>query len=256
MKRFAGAKFKSFRTQQEAEAFVRHHAARRHSTNSAPRGDPSSQQDASMSSGTKRPKPNNTDTMTDDSPPRPRKKAALPPKGTADTPIVVNASVMFDGGSRGNPGCGGAGAVVVIAPVQNNDSSTSGTTNTTIRIRHFLGRCTNNEAEYSGLCQGLKAVLGELQRIHQQQQQDTKPLKVNLKVRGDSELIIKQVTGKYKCNKPGLRGYLVQVRTLMAAMEALGAVEVAYEHVLRARNSVADGKSAWIILVVCKSSCF
>ncbi|MEL7238995.1 MAG: reverse transcriptase-like protein, partial [Planctomycetota bacterium] len=79
----------------------------------------------------------------------------------------------FDGGSRGNPGPAGFGCVVRSADDDETPIATHG---------RFIGSATNNVAEYSGLIFGLETAktLGATQIL----------------VRGDSELVIKQMKGQ------------------------------------------------------------
>lgn len=85
---------------------------------------------------------------------------------------MIKWKLQFDGGSRGNPGVGGAGAVLY----KNNQEEWSKT--------FYLGdNVTNNQAEYRGLIGGLKHV-------------STLDLP-NLLVEGDSNLVINQVSGTW-----------------------------------------------------------
>ena len=83
-----------------------------------------------------------------------------------------------DGGSRGNPGPAGYGAVIEDAQGR-----------IVARLSQFLGRQTNNYAEYSGLIAVLKWA----------NQNDAK----HLRVVSDSELMVKQMKGLYKVKNPG-----------------------------------------------------
>lgn len=85
-----------------------------------------------------------------------------------------------DGGARGNPGPAGAGAVLLDAQRQ-----------LLAEAKKYLGDTTNNVAEYQGLLIGLA-----LARKHNIR---------SLKIRLDSELIVRQVNGQYKVRHPGLR---------------------------------------------------
>lgn len=91
----------------------------------------------------------------------------------------------FDGGSRGNPGPG-YGSFVLFAD------------GTEVRRRHLeLGpRLTNNEAEYEALIAGLQDALGWLQG------RGVDPAKVEIEVRGDSQLVIRQLRGAWKVREP------------------------------------------------------
>ncbi len=93
--------------------------------------------------------------------------------------------VFFDGASRGNPGSSAAGAVVV---------NTNGIETT---LDKYLGKATNNQAEYEGLLLGLKKA---------------RELGIkDLVVCGDSKLIINQVRGDYKVKDPFLKSLHQQV---------------------------------------------
>src|SRR5580658_8373711 len=84
-----------------------------------------------------------------------------------------------DGGSRGNPGPSGYGAVIEGPDGQ-----------VVARLSQFLGVQTNNYAEYSGLLAVLKwAPENGVRR---------------LRVVSDSELMVKQMKGQYKVASPGL----------------------------------------------------
>lgn len=115
-----------------------------------------------------------------------------------------------DGGSRGNPGPSGYGAVVQDAEGR-----------TVAQLSKFLGIQTNNYAEY----QGLLAVLDwALQNGASQ-----------LRVISDSELMVKQMKGQYKVASPTLRPLWEEARRRAAR---LGGFEM--RHTLRGGNKEAD----------------
>ncbi|MEM1012846.1 MAG: ribonuclease HI family protein [Planctomycetota bacterium] len=120
--------------------------------------------------------------------------------------------VEFDGGSRGNPGPAGFGVVVRDARDESTPLVTAG---------RFVGRATNNVAEYSGLVFALqKAVdLGASQTT----------------VRGDSELVIKQMKGQYRVKNEKLKPLFEQASSLA---KKLG--KVSFVHKLRDQNKLAD----------------
>jgi probable phosphoglycerate mutase len=115
-----------------------------------------------------------------------------------------------DGGARGNPGPAGYGALIqddhgmVIA-----------------ELSEFLGMRTNNYAEYSGLLGCLQYALDH----HHPR----------LRVVSDSELMVKQIQGKYKVNSPDLRPLWQEARNRIAKLEAF---EIS--HALRHKNKDAD----------------
>ena len=116
----------------------------------------------------------------------------------------------FDGCSKGNPGLSGAGAVIY----NNNIEVWAG-------YSFVDTSATNNQAEYTGLIIGLKyAVDNQIQ---------------DLLVQGDSQLVINQMTGKYKCNADKL---IVLYKTAKALEKHIKNVQ--YAHVLRKFNARAD----------------
>ena len=88
-------------------------------------------------------------------------------------------------------------------------------------LHRFLGKATNNEAEYEALIEGLKAV------------SEWKPDR--LEVFLDSKLVVEQVNGRWKVKEARLRSLLAKAKELIAALPA---VEV--KHVERERNKGAD----------------
>jgi ribonuclease H / adenosylcobalamin/alpha-ribazole phosphatase len=120
--------------------------------------------------------------------------------------------VEADGGSRGNPGPAGYGALV-RDPV---------TGEVLEEISESLGRATNNVAEYSGLVAGLQAAA----RIAPQ---------ADVEVRMDAKLVVEQMSGRWQIKEPNLRSL---ARTAQDAARQLG--RVSYVWVPRDRNAHAD----------------
>src|SRR5215211_6023606 len=89
-------------------------------------------------------------------------------------------TLQFYGGSRGNPGPAGIGVVLRAA---------DGTP--LVTLGRFIGRATNNVAEY-------KALITALQKAKELGAR-------RVKVLGDSELIVKQMRGEYRVKNPDLR---------------------------------------------------
>jgi ribonuclease HI len=100
------------------------------------------------------------------------------------TPILY-----FDGGSRGNPGIAAGAAVLQLAEGESHI------------VSDFMKYATNNEAEYTGLVIGLE----KAQKLGIK----------TLEVRGDSQLIINQVNGRWKVKSENLQGLYNQARRLM-----------------------------------------
>lgn len=118
--------------------------------------------------------------------------------------------VNSDGGSRGNPGPGGAG--IIVRDPSGEVVACGGS---------FLGTVTNNVAEYEGLLWGMRAAraLGATE----------------VRLRADSELVVKQMRGEYRVKNEGLKPLYLQAQALARTFET-----VQYEHVRREANVEAD----------------
>jgi ribonuclease HI len=119
------------------------------------------------------------------------------------------AHVYFDGACRGNPGPAALGYAVVTG---DGIAAEGGET---------IGRATNNQAEYHALIRALEVAADfGFDEVH---------------VRGDSELIVKQVKGAWNTNDPELRELRVRARELLDRFD-----EWTLEHVPREINERAD----------------
>ena len=121
--------------------------------------------------------------------------------------LVVEA----DGGSRGNPGPAGYGAVV-------RDADTG---EVLAERAASLGRTTNNVAEYQGLLAGLRAAA------------ELDPAAVE--VRMDSKLVVEQMSGRWRVKHPDLQPLHAEGRALVRSLPA-----VRFGWIPRAENSYAD----------------
>ena len=127
------------------------------------------------------------------------------------TPSSVPIIAHIDGGSRGNPGP--AACAVVLSTLDG------------VRVAAFskhLGRATNNVAEYEALLAVLRYAL-ENRRMQ-------------LRVKSDSELLVRQIQGLYKVKSPDLKP--LHERAL-ESISQLQKFEI--EHVPREENREADG---------------
>lgn len=131
------------------------------------------------------------------------------PVSTDNTDISTDATLHFDGASRGNPGKAATGYVL-------NDTATNTVSNGTP-----LGKKTNNEAEYHALIEGIETAL-----THDVE---------SLTIYGDSKLIINQITGNWDCNSNDLKPLLADARELLAQLDSW-----TVEHVPRDENAGAD----------------
>ncbi|MFC8271199.1 bifunctional RNase H/acid phosphatase [Streptomyces sp. NPDC057271] len=126
---------------------------------------------------------------------------------TAVREVVVEA----DGGSRGNPGPAGYGAVV-LDPV---------TGETLAERAEYIGVATNNVAEYKGLVAGLKAA------------RELFP-DASVHVRMDSKLVVEQMSGRWKIKHPDMKPLAAEAARVFPARQ------VRYEWIPREKNKHAD----------------
>lgn len=124
--------------------------------------------------------------------------------------LEFDYKLMFDGGSRGNPGLSGAGAVLYHFDKEIWSES------------FFVGiNSTNNHAEYAGLILGL---------------QQARALNIkHLKVEGDSLLVINHMKGDYKCRSENLIALYDKAKELSSYFEV-----IEFNHILRNKNKRAD----------------
>lgn len=115
-----------------------------------------------------------------------------------------------DGGARGNPGPAATGIVIKDETGHTIDA-----------YGEYLGEQTNNFAEYSALISALKRAkeLGATE----------------VECRLDSELVTKQMQGKYKVRDPGLQKLFVQAYNASTAFK-----KITYHHIFRESNKEAD----------------
>lgn len=121
--------------------------------------------------------------------------------------------IECDGGSRGNPGPAGIGALVI-------DDDTGEILAT---VSEAIGVATNNVAEYRSLIGGLEAAadLG---------------LDVDaVLVQADSQLLVRQITGEYRVKQAHLKPLVAEARALLEPY-----AEVELRHVPREQNTDAD----------------
>lgn len=121
--------------------------------------------------------------------------------------VIVEA----DGGSRGNPGPAGYGAVVLAVDGEEVLAERSA----------GLGVTTNNVAEYQGLIAGLRAA------------KDLAATDVD--VRMDSKLVVEQMSGRWKIKHPAMKPLAEEAAGLVREFDS-----VSFDWIPRARNTRAD----------------
>lgn len=124
-------------------------------------------------------------------------------------PISKQIILYADGGARGNPGPAGIG--VVICPVHQPCK----------KYARYIGKTTNNQAEYRALIFGLEKV---------------KRLKAaSVRCYLDSELVVKQLHQEYRVKDPDLKTLYAEVQNLAAHFTL-----ISFAHISRDKNKAAD----------------
>jgi len=138
----------------------------------------------------------------------------LKPDSLFSDPPAPSSSKVFtahiDGGARGNPGPAAYGVVI-----RNSEGKI------VAELSQYLGKQTNNFAEYSGLLAALE--FAQKQNLS------------GLKIVSDSELLVKQMKGQYKVSSPALRELFDRAKRLSGQLQ-----HFSIQHVLRAYNKDAD----------------
>lgn len=127
----------------------------------------------------------------------------------------MNFTLYADGGSRGNPGPAGAGALV------RNEAG-----ETVVEVSEFLGNTTNNVAEYTAVLLALEALAQKL---------GVAAKDAEISVRLDSMLVVRQMLKQWKLKNEGLKPLAARVEELVSLFKS-----VTFEHVYREYNTDAD----------------
>jgi ribonuclease HI len=125
-------------------------------------------------------------------------------------PRAAAFQANIDGGSRGNPGPASYGVVV------RNERG-----EIVAKLKKYIGRMTNNVAEYYGLIAALDYAQSHGVRA--------------LRVESDSELLVRQMRGHYKVKSPDLRPLFERAKKMSQTFESFG-----IDHVYREQNAEAD----------------
>src|SRR5437868_9757167 len=135
-----------------------------------------------------------------------------PESNAANAPTATTAAYRanIDGGSRGNPGPASYGVVIRDPRGEVVD-----------KLKKYIGRTTNNVAEYYGLIAALDYA----------QQHNVRALRIE----SDSELLVRQMRGQYKVKSAELRPLFERAKKMSAALDSFR-----IEHVYREQNADAD----------------
>lgn len=128
------------------------------------------------------------------------------PQPSSPEAVIAN----IDGGARGNPGPAAYGVVV-----RNSKGEVLA------ELSDYLGLQTNNYAEYSGLLAALDYAVRQGYK--------------SFKIFSDSELLVRQMQGRYKVNNLALQELFARAQSMVRKLDRFS-----IEHVLRERNKEAD----------------
>jgi ribonuclease HI len=123
---------------------------------------------------------------------------------------MARFTANVDGGARGNPGPAAIGVVLRDADGQIVEA-----------VGETIGSTTNNVAEYRALLRGI-----ELAAAHGA---------TDLELIGDSELVVRQIEGRYKVKNAGMKELHAQAKEALAGLD-----NWSIRHVKRAQNADAD----------------
>jgi ribonuclease HI len=126
------------------------------------------------------------------------------------TNVEAEWLLSVDGAARGNPGDAGCGAAI---------SDVSGAV--VQELSRYLGKTTNNVAEYEALLMGLEALIAMGKK--------------KIRVQSDSELLVRQLNGQYRVRDPKLKMLFERARSLLRHFDRCTIV-----HVRREANKLAD----------------
>ena len=126
--------------------------------------------------------------------------------------------IYTDGGSRGNPGVAGCGAVITDANKQ-----------VLKKVCQSLGVATNNEAEYQAVILGLETIKKMLGGV--------KATEAEIEVRLDSQLVASQLAGTYQIKEERLFPFFIKIWNLRVK----DLPKVRFVYIPREQNSIADG---------------
>lgn len=130
----------------------------------------------------------------------------------------MNITMFFDGASKGNPGPGGYGYYIK-----------SDSLNIDIKDAGYIPYTTNNYAEYSGLLAGLRQLKEVVTGYNQ----------IQINVKGDSDLVIKQMNNIYKVRNPTLQELYAITCSLTNDIKNAGHM-IVFNHIPRKDNHIAD----------------
>ena len=125
-------------------------------------------------------------------------------------PATAAYRINIDGGSRGNPGPAAYGVII-----------RDGSGEVVAKLKKYIGRMTNNVAEYYGLIAALD--YAESHKVK------------TIRIESDSELLVKQMRGQYKVKSEDLRPLFERALKMSKAFETFR-----IEHVYREQNREAD----------------
>jgi len=142
--------------------------------------------------------------------PTPRGKSLFGDAAAEPKPSPAAYRANIDGGSRGNPGPAAYGVVI-----------RDGSGELVAKLKKYIGRMSNNVAEYYGLIAALDYAQAHKIRA--------------LRIESDSELLVKQMRGQYKVKSADLQPLFERAKKMTQGFESFR-----IDHVYREQNREAD----------------
>jgi ribonuclease HI len=142
--------------------------------------------------------------------PTPRGKGLFGDAAAEPKPSPAAFRMNIDGGSRGNPGPAAYGVII-----------RDGSGDLVAKLKKYIGRMSNNVAEYYGLIAALDYAQSHKIRA--------------LRIESDSELLVKQMRGQYKVKSEDLRPLFERAKKMSQGFDSFR-----IEHVYREQNREAD----------------
>lgn len=127
---------------------------------------------------------------------------------------ISHVKVFIDGGARGNPGPAAIGVVLEFEGSKK-------------KYGEYIGETTNNIAEYTALIFALKKIKQLLGKV--------KSKELEIDVKSDSELLVRQLNGIYKIEEPSLRDLFMDIWNLRIDFRSVN-----FSHIPREKNKEAD----------------
>jgi ribonuclease HI len=158
-----------------------------------------------------------------------------------DAKIEIAFQIRVGGVLRKNPAIGGGVGVGLLCSVQGQEGMTE---NQNVRMRKFFtDKITRNQLEYSGVIHALEEASNVIKQWRTTYSVDSiESCDVTMLIRGEVELVLKQLSGENKCKNKRLLPLYDRASELLSNLKKLGTASASFERVYRKNNTVAHGE--------------